>query len=825
VELKKPTTEAFEAHLRALTKTLDNQVTLVRSALELHPAATVEDVRRAAEEALGKFNAAVGDLRSLTAVATTAVASAFELSERSSSAPAIGDEGMPDSAYLSSPTMAASIGGALAYKRNDDSVRSGEEAAWRVLDEAQLEGPGPQSNGGDSANSAVSLSPTPPLQPGVDDAFDGEGEDSFPVADWDHSPGQVKKWRVDQSHIHSAQVRAASLTGPSKTRMCFNGVLNPDWPLRLAWDLVVVCLVMCDSVVIPLQLAELRLAPQGFDDVWLWFTVSVFGCDVVTNFFTAYHAGKNDMPIQEGALVTDRVSIAINYFRGWFWIDFLSTVPWPTIADSIQSDQGSSSASQVTKLAKIVKLTRLLRLMRMLRLCKLSVIWERVECRIGSIAALNVVSMLKVLGVWTAICHWGACVWWMIGKRDSLAMLVLFQDDDPDTLHWTELPRRHSPYDDVGQWRWVDREASEQYVFCFYWILGVMRTMPAEVTPVTLIERLFVLLFMFFAVMAFAVNVARITQAWFKFSARKDAFKEEMAYVRMHLRSIDCGASLQMRTQGYLNHLYEKRKIHAKEAGLLGALPEPLKLQLNQAHRIRFLRMIPRLQEWKDPDLRRVCDATDAIDYLPGDKVTEKNCDAEAAHVLMRGNLQFFVPEDMRGIGSTGSRSTRQSTRRSFVQRLSGVSRGIDPLKVVDDYCLFDMEADVKSRNTVVALECSEVLRIDRRMFQEALVLLSTPAAQGQERHQRPAGNRTISFGSAGSRASPVRMTPTTDTYHTAHTRFSIDSEVESFVEDPDEEDGGLRHGRPAGVQQALEVNAARTSAGWQHIAAAQTMA
>ncbi|CAK0792928.1 unnamed protein product, partial [Prorocentrum cordatum] len=49
VELKEPTTEAFEAHLRALTKTLDNQVTLVRSALELHPAATVEDVRRAAE--------------------------------------------------------------------------------------------------------------------------------------------------------------------------------------------------------------------------------------------------------------------------------------------------------------------------------------------------------------------------------------------------------------------------------------------------------------------------------------------------------------------------------------------------------------------------------------------------------------------------------------------------------------------------------------------------------------------------------------------------------------------------------------------------------
>merc|ERR1719343_568182 len=165
---------------------------------------------------------------------------------------------------------------------------------------------------------------------------------------------------------------------------------------------------------------------------------------------------------------------------------------------------------------------------------------------------------------------------------------------DTDEVHWTELPRRHTAYDDVGEWTWVDRPATEQYVFCFYWILGVMRTMPAEVTPITLVERTFVLLFMFFAVMAFAVNVARLTQAWFKFSARKDAFKEEMAFVRMHLRTTKCGTSLQLRAQAYLRHLFEKRKLHAKEMGLLSALPEGLKLQMKQAYRIPYLRMIPR---------------------------------------------------------------------------------------------------------------------------------------------------------------------------------------------------------------------------------------
>jgi len=31
--------------------------------------------------------------------------------------------------------------------------------------------------------------------------------------------------------------------------------------------------------------------------------------------------------------------------------------------------------------------------------------------------------------------------------------------------------------------------SEEAYIFCFYWTLGVMRTMPAEVTPVNLAER------------------------------------------------------------------------------------------------------------------------------------------------------------------------------------------------------------------------------------------------------------------------------------------------------------------------------------------------
>jgi hypothetical protein len=491
-----------------------------------------------------------------------------------------------------------------------------------------------------------------------------------------------------------------------------------------------------------------------------------------------------------------------------------------------------SSQGQVTKLAKAAKLRRLLRLMRMLRFWKLSVIWERLEGRIGSITALNVVSMCKVLGIWAAICHWGACVWWMVGKRDSLVMLITFQDDDPEALHWTELPRKHCPFEECAEWRWVEKPVLEQYVFCFYWILGVMRTMPAEVTPITLVERTFVLLFMFFAVMAFAVNVARITQAWFKFSARSDAFKEEMAYVRMHLRSINCGATLQLRTQAYLRHLFQKRKLHAKELGLLNALPEGLKLQLSHAYRIRYLRILPRLQDWTDQVLQRICDATDVVDYLPGDKVTEKHNEAEAAYVLMRGGLYARHQKEAPGTdGHQGSSSARKSSiLRHVPVPVSTRSSGPPKITVVDEHCLFDSGHKVSSKDTVVALECSEALRIDRRMFQEVLGVL------GQERHQQPLGSAAGSgplsrSASGGSRWSPgqsggtLRRSPTLDTHHTVRTRMSsMDSGCDS-LEDLEEGEGGPRYAgamRQAGMPQAFEGNNSRSSAGWQHIAAAQ---
>eukprot|EP00438_Fugacium_kawagutii_P003608 Skav236824 [mRNA] locus=scaffold3481:11930:14252:- [translate_table: standard] len=297
-----------------------------------------------------------------------------------------------------------------------------------------------------------------------------------------------------------------------------NGLLNPRWVGKLAWDFGVMFFVLMDAMVLPFQLTFKSNVNSdqmdNFDLVWLWVTTLVFATDIILTFNTAVERAERDRQFgNRNSLIFDRCRIAKLYLRGWFAIDFGSAVPWAQISEAFYS----GDSSQLTRLTKVVKFVRLLRLVRMLRLAKLKTIWERMEIRIGSVYIIQCISLLRVLSVVVAMCHWSACLFWLIGLPRNL---------------FTELMSEEECHDLNRGCTGGECDASvfcisETYVFCFYWTLGVMRTMPAEVTPVNLPERVFVLIFMFFALSAFAISIALITQSFFKLSERKKSFNEE----------------------------------------------------------------------------------------------------------------------------------------------------------------------------------------------------------------------------------------------------------------------------------------------------------
>jgi len=468
---------------------------------------------------------------------------------------------------------------------------------------------------------------------------------------------------------------------------CVSGSVNPRSISKMIWDLFIILLVLVDSLILPFQFAYKGTdSEDAFDTSWLLITTSVFTIDLIINFFTAYEAGKKDTDVEPGSLVTNKRRIACNYMRSWFGIDLISTIPWGVLAGFASGSEGGSSS--LATLTRAVKFLRFLRLMRMLRLAKLGAIWERIEMRLGSMALLQSMSLVRVMFGLMAICHWNACIWWIVGQEESILTELLplqAQRDWRSIPHWTTVYRSGMGRSDL--WTWAQLGQADAYIFCFYWTLGVMRTMPSEVTPVNKAERVYVMVFMFFAFSAFAISVAMITQTFFKISERKRIFSEEMAAVRMHLRRIKASELQQTKVKQYLRHLFDKRDLLAKEDNLLRRLPDDIMQRLKREKLVRLLPRISSLASCEKIALYHLSAIVQVKDALPGETLVFKGTCAEAAWILTLGNLRSVPHSDT-------------------------------AVEVVDDACLETVD-EVMSRMTVSAVTCCELLRIPKAEFLE----------------------------------------------------------------------------------------------------------
>eukprot|EP00930_Biecheleria_cincta_P003761 TRINITY_DN104680_c0_g1_i1.p1 TRINITY_DN104680_c0_g1~~TRINITY_DN104680_c0_g1_i1.p1 ORF type:complete len:800 (-),score=139.99 TRINITY_DN104680_c0_g1_i1:155-2554(-) len=463
-------------------------------------------------------------------------------------------------------------------------------------------------------------------------------------------------------------------------------MIDPRTNQKMAWDFFVMSAVLFDAMILPFQLAFKNSETDSFDDFWFYWTTTIFCVDLVLSFNTSIELADDGS--RPDALIVDRWIVGRKYLRGWFGIDFVSTVPWARLIGLIAGGSGA----QIANLFKAVKFLRLMRLMKMLRTAKLRVLWERFEDEMGSVVLVQSLMLVRILMIIIAICHWNACIFWMIGSPDSILTDLMpdgMKHEFQGTLHWTTIWRKSGP--DQDAWRWVDRPMTESYVFCFYWTLGVMRTMPAEVTPVNLPERVFVLLFMFFALSAFAIAVASLTQAYFKISERSRAYTDELFAVRMRLKKLQVDKTAKKHIKDFLALQFDRRRIMAKETNLIEKLPRSLKNEVERARKMLYLQKLTILEEFSKATIAEICDVSELFDILPGELLCTSDSVGKAAFVVAAGILQ--------------------------AKNESGqVIQFPQSLEIVDQEILFS-EAPVTSALTVMAVTVCELLKVDKEKF------------------------------------------------------------------------------------------------------------
>ena len=138
-------------------------------------------------------------------------------------------------------------------------------------------------------------------------------------------------------------------------------VFNPRNKYKVAWDLFLAIIIFYSVLSIPYKI--------GFGIEYEMFFGSVDGgIDLTMDilFLLDIFATFNTGFIFQKILVSNRHLIIKRYLKGWFIIDFLSTVPIDNIAELAMGSEGSN-----TKNLRTLKMIRGLRLLRLLKLARL----------------------------------------------------------------------------------------------------------------------------------------------------------------------------------------------------------------------------------------------------------------------------------------------------------------------------------------------------------------------------------------------------------------------------------------------------------------------
>ena len=233
-------------------------------------------------------------------------------------------------------------------------------------------------------------------------------------------------------------------------------VISPFGNFIKIWTFFMIILMIYITMVFPIRLAFI-------DDNTDWITAdvfldSIFMVDMIVNSLTAYEN-------IDGILVFQLHQIMFNYFKGWFIIDLISTLPIYLMIEG-------ADLNKITKMGSIYKLLKILRLFRLIKL--ISFITKMLMNFKISKESIEICKLMFFVFI---LLHITGCIWIMVAQIEV----------SPDT--W------------VIHYQLIDEDSFTIYITSIYYVLTILITLGyGNVTAITSTEKAFVSVFMFLGI-------------------------------------------------------------------------------------------------------------------------------------------------------------------------------------------------------------------------------------------------------------------------------------------------------------------------------------
>lgn len=201
-------------------------------------------------------------------------------------------------------------------------------------------------------------------------------------------------------------------------------MINPETTAKRVWDLLLALFVLYTTCVVPYRVCFRRDAQGAFAYVETVMDVAFF-IDMVLNFCTGIY-------LPSGEITYSARLVIQAYLRGWFCVDFFSTMPF----DLVFGGDDGSNALMSTKLLRALKVLKLFKLARIRRLGKM---FSTLEDAVSTNQSL--VSLVKLALSMLFFAHIVACIWYAIGMQNTEQSWILDMQYDTMDLEHTDLLR------------------------------------------------------------------------------------------------------------------------------------------------------------------------------------------------------------------------------------------------------------------------------------------------------------------------------------------------------------------------------------------------
>ncbi|XP_078279740.1 potassium/sodium hyperpolarization-activated cyclic nucleotide-gated channel 2 isoform X2 [Rhinoraja longicauda] len=211
-------------------------------------------------------------------------------------------------------------------------------------------------------------------------------------------------------------------------------VIHPYSDFRFYWDFTMLLFMVGNLIIIPVGITFFK---EETTTPWIIFNVvsdTFFLMDLVLNFRTGIIIEDNT------EIILDPQKIKKTYFKSWFVVDFISSIPVDYIFLIVERgiDSEVYKTARALRIVRFTKILSLLRLLRLSRLIRYIHQWEEIFHMTYDLASA-VMRIFNLIGMMLLLCHWDGCLQFLV---------PLLQDFPKDC--WVSL--NHMVYKQVEQY-------------------------------------------------------------------------------------------------------------------------------------------------------------------------------------------------------------------------------------------------------------------------------------------------------------------------------------------------------------------------------------